>query len=227
MNAARSTLKIAAVALVLVCVFVFSYQYLFPTVTLKYRLALHAEAAGQKYVASSVIQVTRQDTRAVFGSLGGVGSKIKGEAVALNFGSERILFGILRSGGGSEDWAAWLPLAVLQLPASNDPIAAIRKLKTLKGPREVPHEHWPMLVRFRDLQDQTSVERVIPPDLSPWFGLDARLTSVTLEMTDDEVTPSIDRWLPWLEALRGAYLGNAKISSKAPLGLTGLDFKRG
>lgn len=55
---------------------------------------------------------------------------------------------------------------------------------------EVPRADWPLMVRFRDLGDPTSVERVDPAAIG--------VKRIVLETTSDEVTTGIEKRLGWL-----------------------------
>jgi hypothetical protein len=55
-----------------------------------------------------------------------------------------------------------------------------------------------MLVRFRDLHDPASVERVDPSDLAASFGAGVKLERMSIEITDAPVTKGIEAVLPWL-----------------------------
>ena len=46
----------------------------------------------------------------------------------------------------------------------------------------------PLLVRYRDINDLTTIERVNPDDLEASFGRGVRIVGTTLEITDDPVT---------------------------------------
>jgi hypothetical protein len=60
----------------------------------------------------------------------------------------------------------------------------------------------PLLVRFRDINDAKTVERVKPGDLGASFGPGVYLKRATVEITKDPVTTGIEKRLPWLESLR-------------------------
>jgi hypothetical protein len=89
--------------------------------------------------------------------------------------------------------------------------AGQKQLRRLSGKRELPLASLPMLVRFRDLNDPKTVEKVDPLDISKSFGTGARLVRATLEIvpmgvwplnsfgiTGEPVTSAIEKKLPWL-----------------------------
>lgn len=55
---------------------------------------------------------------------------------------------------------------------------------------ELPRKEWPLMVRFRDVNDPTSVERVDPDTLG--------VKRVLLETTSEDVTMGIEKRLRWL-----------------------------
>jgi hypothetical protein len=73
-------------------------------------------------------------------------------------------------------------------------IAVIRRLGSETGVKaELPRAAWPMMVRFRDINDPKSVEKVDPAAIG--------VKRIVLETTDDAVTTGIEKRLAWLDAL--------------------------
>ena len=56
----------------------------------------------------------------------------------------------------------------------------------------------PLLVRFRDLNDPKTVERIDPRDLATSFGLEVGLKRATIEVVHDPLTTGIEKRLSWL-----------------------------
>jgi hypothetical protein len=68
-----------------------------------------------------------------------------------------------------------------------------------------------MLVRFRDIADPTSVEKVDPDNLAASFGEGVKLRRITVQLTDDPVTTGIEKRLGWLRSVgeeRGTLVKN-------------------
>ena len=103
----------------------------------------------------------------------------------------------------------------------------LRRYQTQTLRAELSAEQLPLLVRFRDINDPMTVERVDPGNLAASFGGGVSLTRASLETTRDPVTTGIDRRLPWLKPLKGGYLDGKFASGNSPLGLDGGDFRRG
>jgi hypothetical protein len=213
------------------------YALAFPSATVRYRLTLEAQVDGKPVVGSGVIEVTREDTSAVFGAMGGVGAIITGEAVTLDLAPRGKLFALLRGHNPAvaEDQAfpayAFLHAFGDQLDRKLSPIEQMRGLQK-QGPKtELPSRLLPMLVRFRDINDPKTVEQVDPQNLAASFGPGVSLRRVTMEITDDSVTGGIEQELPWLADLlkRGGALDGTRFSDNNSLrsNLGALAFKRG
>ncbi len=67
-------------------------------------------------------------------------------------------------------------------------------------PTQLPSagEHLPVMLRFRNIADPFSVERVDPTALSASFGPGTRLRKISFAATDAPVSQGIQRRLPWL-----------------------------
>jgi hypothetical protein len=63
---------------------------------------------------------------------------------------------------------------------------------------DLPLDKLPMLVRFRDISDPKSVERVGPNDLATSFGPGVKHVRAMIEITDAPVTTGIEARLGWL-----------------------------
>lgn len=108
----------------------------------------------------------------------------------------------------------------------------IRYYRSLKAKKELAFDNLPLLVRFRDINDPKTVEEVDPKNLEASFGKGIKLVSATLQMTDEEVTTGVDKWLGWLEGYYDKQLDGTRLSSiEAPNrranDLSSRDFKTG
>jgi hypothetical protein len=99
-------------------------------------------------------------------------------------------------------------------------------------PTKGPPNGYPLLVRFRDLADPTSVERVDPDDLANSFGKGVTLKAITVARTEAEVSRGIEGRLPWLEKIQGGLMKmprNVPVGQPMPLAvnLSDADFRIG
>lgn len=124
------------------------------------------------------------------------GSIIKGEALVVET-SRGPIFLLLQTADGQENLKAGVMHALApDVPMTEEPYswAVVRKLSGSisfnKRKAELPRNAWPMMVRFRDLNDPKSVERVEPEAIG--------VKRILLETTGAEVTTGIEkRFPPW------------------------------
>ena len=229
-------MKKLAVALFILLGLYGCYEVAIPSVTIHYKLTLVVDDNGKQYTSSSVVEVFRQDTTKVFGgSFGGYGGDFKGEAVVVDLGEKGALFSLLKK-GDNVDYPLYIVMYAFPEHFEEyrniteiSVVDAMRKLDSIR-PRpknDISFNKLPMLVRFRDINDPKTVELVDPNDLEKSFGAGVKLVSATMEITDELVTKGVERWLPWLEKLKGGYLHGGFTSRESPLGLYGLNFKTG
>lgn len=199
-----------------------------PTYRYRYRLSLFVDTPEGVRSGSAVRQCIAYE----FVSLGsggmGANTAVKGEAAVVDLGERGFLFSLLVGPGGAADCAAHLPQQVfaraglVKLDYSDAPTTpqseifkrTQRAIMGVRGPVEVRPEELPMLVRFRDIADPRTVERVRPDDLASTFGSSVRFARATIEIVDAPVTTGIERRLPfwdgpfpWLKPLgNGAFV---------------------
>jgi hypothetical protein len=121
----------------------------------------------------------------------------KGEAIVIDL-PDGPLFMLLKDGSGSGDFEGPIFDALNGgLGLSNDDMMTFaKKMGGWFGPykADLPRTAWPMMVRFRDINDPKTVERVDPAAIS--------VTRIALETTADAVTTGIEkRFPPWFAHL--------------------------
>jgi hypothetical protein len=205
-----------AVAVVFVGAFL-SYHVAYPNLTLRYRLTLEAEVDGQPKVGSGVIEVI-YSKQPEFASGRDRVSSHRGEAVVLELGERGTLFALLKEGADSRSIPESIVLRAFGFPGGVIPgptvDAGFSQMQKLSGKRELPLTSLPLLVRFRDINDPMTVEKVDPYDIASSFGAGAKLVRATLEIvptgiwplnslgiTGEPITMGIEKQLPWLNHL--------------------------
>jgi len=191
----------------------------------RYRLTVEVETPEGLKTGSSVIEVSTSMTSSTsIPSPGAVRYSLSGEAVTVDLGQHGTLFALLRSDVDG-DWATNLLFrlapdvgAVRDENGKRDSGASFRARyeamlqdhRLIVLPKTFPDVAFlkdiparPMLVRFRDINDPTTVERVDPDDLAASFGEGVKLRRVTVQLTDDPVTEGIIKELPWLANQQG------------------------
>ncbi|MBR1172833.1 hypothetical protein JQ617_02600 [Bradyrhizobium sp. KB893862 SZCCT0404] len=181
--------------------------------TIRYRLTFNVDVDGSLVSGSGVIQVKQSDMRALFGSMGGTGSEVNGEAVIVNLGPRGTLFALLRGQSvgfrtlGGPAWLLFHAFADVHKREA-EPLPKVQLLKEQRPRRVLRVDEIPMLVHFRDLDDPKSVEQVEPANLAAAFGPGVALREAVIEVTDDPVTVGIENKLPWLKKLNGQLDGD-------------------
>jgi len=177
--------------------------------TIHYRLTLVVDTPEGERSGSSVVQIKIRFPGFLMEAVGSITTAVLGEATMVDLGPRGLLFALLvsekdlsegRTGPyplpfSSDDYRGKYP----NNDGSNAQTASFfDELNRVKPKAEILLNDLPMLVRFRDPKDQTSIERVDPSDLSASFGSGVKLKRATVEITDDPVTKTIGARLPWL-----------------------------
>ncbi len=157
--------------------------------------------------------------------------RVRGEAVMVDLPDGQVLFGLLSSGDGVRDYAS-REIWFIRRELNRD--SFVLWPDPPRTTRPVIFDPLPMLVRFRDIADPTTVEKVDPNDLAASFGVGVKLRQITVKMTNDVVTAGIEKRLEWLSNVRGS-LVHIPVSKYPPSGtelplyvtLTELDFIEG
>jgi hypothetical protein len=132
---------------------------------------------------------------------------MRGDATTVDLGGGQFLFAVLGY-HGSKQCTGLIALKLLgdeKLYWSTDSFKRAQAARG-RGPITLPQQLYPVFLRFRDIKDWATVERVDPDDLAKSFGSGVRLVRVTIEITDDPVTRGIRNVLPWLSGKRVGYL---------------------
>jgi hypothetical protein len=204
-----------ALAVIVAAIVALGWAFWGYNTTVRSRLTLVVETPEGERSGSSVSQVTiespgRLNREIGLSSLGTAGEE--GQALVVDLGSRGLLFATLvdesalRSGRMGMYNAGLMPFpqenfrgAIGTGRGLKDEFTAYLDEVNLRKPKgELPFKFLPMLVRFRDPNDPTSVERVDPLDLASSFGPGVTLKSAFVEITDDPLTRGIEARLPWV-----------------------------
>lgn len=229
----RNLLALALSAPVLTACDPFTYRYY-----IRHRLSLKVAIGDRRYEASSVNEtkytMSGWDWPGVFPYYG----LARAEAVIVDLDSKGFLFGLMEAppimpGFDVQNVArdVLMPL----LPESHRPSVSIddlkhmfERLEKLPGEFDVPRPYWPVLARFRDLNDRSTAQLVTPENIEQVYGAGAQILGVTIAVTTDPITERIFRVLPWLKQTHGSLTPAAVRVAQAPLSewLTDRSFKQ-
>jgi hypothetical protein len=195
--------RLVRIAVVVLGVYVL-WNMVFASGTWRYKLTLVVDDNGTQRTGSGVIQVHVRENPRITPETG-YSTSIKGEAIAVDLASKGTFFVLLRN-STSVDYAAYFITDIFPPPIPEGKKARVGFMSPegleyyshLQGKRDVPLDKLPMLVRFRDINDPMTVEKVDPADLEKTFGPGVKLISATIEMTDEPVTRGMEKRLPWI-----------------------------
>jgi hypothetical protein len=198
-----------------------------PTI-IRYRLTLQVKVDDVVHTGSTVIEA-RWSAPGPLAQGSRLPVTVHGQAVVVDLGPNGYLFAILdgpptEEAGTHKIFFPDEPVSVFTmafLHKGAGGITSFSMLHDLAARQEtvtLSPDELPMLVRFRDIGDPTTVVQVDPHDLSASFGSDTKLIGASVAITNDPVMIDIEKTLPWLKGLNGGYL-TGKHSSSA--GLTG------
>ena len=168
-----------------------------PVYSWRQKLTIEVESDGKVYSGSSVIRVEWNE--AYGGRLTGrpFEDRMRGEAAFVDVPGGGTLFALLRS-KASQDYSKQIAfIAFGYFPKPGITIESIKSLSHAQGRKAtLSPDQFPMLVAFADVNDPMSVKEVPPDDLESVFGPGARLKSISIEITDEQVTSLILTKLP-------------------------------
>jgi hypothetical protein len=208
----------------------FGFNAMYPSATIRYRLTLAVNTPEGIKTGSGVIEVTYAKAVRLLGSSAEITTGVKGEAVVVDLGKRGILFALLKEGQSPRSAPEWIVTKAFGFPGGgigSPPDTDIARLRTLRGKAELPSEELPLLVRFRDIHDPTSVERVDPANLAASFGPGVRLARATIEITDDPVTTGIKKRLPSFGKGTGYAEWFRRLPYNSPIRIGPADFYKG
>ena len=205
----------------------------FSSASYRFRMTVEVQTPQGLKSGSSVLEVRLARGMAI-GDNSGVSSGVFGEAVVVDL-PDGPLFVLLKMPDAGPPVQAIVPDALLGR-RSDGPDGVMSDTAKLgstwfgeyraelprtrdRGP-QVSNNNWPMMVRFRNLNDPQSVEAVQPDVIG--------VKRILLETTSDDVTTGIEKRLLWLPNHRGALSRRlaAPDSSNPPLSaqITDADF---
>ena len=201
-----------AVALTSVCASMLAACNPFsPTYDFRYRITVEVDTPQGVRTGSSVWESRASPGSGIPDS--SISTGFSGEAVAVDLPGGT-LFALLKPPSLDGDYAVGVVISQYQAnypDVGKDPVngwkEVTRRVQADRSLTTLEPRFYPLLVRFGDLQNLASVERVDPADLSARFGSGVRLRRITVQVTDDKVTMgNIMERLPWLEAHKGSFI---------------------
>lgn len=214
--------KILTALLIAIIAVVGWWQYEFPSATWRYKMTVTVETPDGVKTGSAVREVTFTKGPKILPEARSVSWRVQGEAVVVDMGQDQYLFAIMDVDGSYKivyDAFPYTPKSARD---------SIRYYKSITGQKKtLDQSQYPTLVTFTDTKDPKSVTQVDANNLAATFGTGVKLKDITIEMTDEDVTWEVDKYLVWLNGLQGGYLSGEFTARNSPMGLLGGNFKRG
>lgn len=204
--------------------------------TWRYKMTVVVETPEGIKTGSAVREVQAKRQRSILTSIGEITKTfVIGEAVIVDLGERGVLFKLMDIDGSHgvvyeafpfPDGAPLTPEGVQYYDSLYE------KVGDQKFSLERRSDHYPGFATFTDLNDPKSVKGVHPDKLDEHFGEGVRIKEIFVQMTDEQVTDIMMRWLPWLASRKGVqgYLGGESsppFKDPTKTYLTGTKFRRG
>jgi hypothetical protein len=191
----------------------FVHSLAFPAWTVRHRWTYEVEVDGKLHTGSGVMETTISTGFLCAGINGGHHCHgFRGEAVPIDLGARGMLFALLVSPNGGDGAVELGPEHIvdrLGLLKAWSQYGDDSRTMTWKGlarnglRAELLSDEIPMLVRFKEIKDRMSVERIDPKNFAVALGPDVTFKRATFEITRDTVSTGIEKTLPWLLGLKG------------------------
>ena len=157
----------------------------------RFRMTVEVETPQGLKSGSSVMEVIATKGSIQIGDQNGSGIGMRGEAVVIDT-ADGPLFVLLKQPDAEGPLARSVTLAMVPDALQQGVIATVGKLGGIfgGGKGELSRDDWPMMVRFRDINDPKSVVKVNPEAVG--------VKRIVVETTSDDVTTGIEKRLVWL-----------------------------
>ncbi|MDX2288452.1 MAG: hypothetical protein NW217_06485 [Hyphomicrobiaceae bacterium] len=213
---------------------VVAFNILTPTYMFRYRLSLSAVVDGNVITGSAVQESRIRLEPKILPEQQGATTRVVGEAVVVDLGDRGKLFALLKMDeqrikpqrgieAGSPDYD-WLALAAFDMTKGAPGALRWQKMNEFIGEqRALVADRIPLLVRFRDISDPLTIERVDPENLARSFGIGVYLKEARIEIVDagiwplnrwgftgEPVTMGIEEVLPWISWPRDRLLAHGR-----------------
>lgn len=175
----------------------------------RYRMSLIVQTPDGERQGSAVREIAYEPRALLSGSLTAFG-----EAVAIEIAAGQTLFALRNSAAYDSNfadkllWNLWGRGAPQPITDTEDPPVTIWPRISRRAWRNGFRGDYarPLLVRFRDLADPMTIEKVEPDNLAAIFGEGVTLKRIEVALTHSPPTWSIRKKLPWLGEKDGGML---------------------
>ena len=183
------------------------------TKSYRFQMTVEVETPQGLKTGSSVMEITSFRKMKLTSEEHAGGGSFRGEAVVVDR-ADGPLFVLLKDDGAGQPLDTRVTSALSgesSFRTVDDYVAAVGKLGGMFGSAraELPREDWPTMVRFRDIDDPKSVEKVDPEAIG--------VKRIVVETTSDDVTTGIEKRLAWLVAAENFHYTGVAYGDVYPL----------
>jgi hypothetical protein len=180
------------------------------TKSYRFRMTVEVESPAGLKSGSSVMEITSYKAVALTAQEHAGGGGLRGEAVVVDLPGGPI-FVLLQNDGHGQPLGVRVTSALTpdaKFNSVDDYVATVGHLGGLfaSAKAELPRKDWPLMVRFRDIQDPKSVESVNPEATG--------VKRIVVETTGDDVTVGVGKWLSWFDRYADRHFDGTSASSE-------------
>jgi hypothetical protein len=196
-----------------------SPEVLVPKAAFNYRLRVGIGVNGRERVGESIHAVEWRDNRVTGLPNAGVDflARSWGEAVTIDLDEHGLLFGLLTGLEVSFKYPTQVSTGlfgarVKTAHPDREGLGFFAAISSIREELELPAQDRPLFVRFRDIQDPKTVERVDIDDLAATYGEGTKLKFARVQVTDERPRAHLATVAPTLAEL---------VATRPPVSLTG------
>lgn len=188
-------LWLLGVPLALIATALLYWQLRYPTHTYRYKLTIEIDTPEGVRSGYAVREVTWRDGPRITMEASAGMMEERGEAVTIDLPNGETIFALRPHTQGATVGLAF-GTARLKASSSRDPVEVYRprRYNPVWG-----QDGYPRFVRFLDLNDPASVEKVDAADLPGVFGRGYAVKRITAKLTDEPITLTVGKRLNWLD----------------------------
>jgi hypothetical protein len=185
------------------------YMLAYPTYAYRYRMTVEVLVDGVLHTGASVVEIQLVKQPHFITSEQAVSPKVNGEAAFVDLGQGRNVFGLLASAlhPTYRDYPVYLVPSRFKLSIVKD--SDLAKISKLQGRWVLADDELPELATFSDLADPNTAIVLRPNEFGQVLGGGVQFKRVSIELTDDPVTHSIESRLLWLAGHKWSFGGRS------------------
>jgi hypothetical protein len=170
------------------------YKTNFPSYTYRYRMTVNILDNDTVRSGSSVIEIKVQ-RQPKFGSAPPQVSRVDGEAPVVQLGNERKIIATLSGPTlNGSDYPTYIVQAAFGGPSFDE--RDFTSNGRIQGRKELSRDFLPVFATFVDPKDPSTFQMLSPDKFDEALGPGIKLRDVTVELTADPVTRSIEKEIP-------------------------------